>query len=331
MTIDPRVGMYMSIGLAVIGVLGGFSDQFTTVFGAHATAIILAVAYMLMTVGNAVNGVLHAIPSKSTPAALASFPLGPGAPAKLPEANVKRSSTSAIAIFILAGLLLMILAPGARAADLAAPVLKAPPNLLTGYVSGGCGPYFGLNTMGSAGSVDGGPPGASVIQGDVGVTVGYGCPIGTTPGNFWFVEGNFDWANINGNQNGFSMTGPAHFEQRVGFGSPISSMLNMFPGFSSGLSVPSLPALPAGVTQGPSYPFLFVSAHEQDVSAQFGLDQNQQWLFAPGIGIGLESRLSNGVVADMAAQWVMQSNGLSVGPATVHMGNAALVSFTLKY
>jgi hypothetical protein len=167
--------------------------------------------------------------------------------------------------------------------------------------------------------------------GGVGGTIGYGCPFGTTPGNFWFAEGNFDWTNINGSASGFSATGPAHFEQRFGVGSPLSTMLSLVPGWGNGLSVPSLPALPAGVTQGPSYPFIFASLHEQDISAQYNLSSNRQWLFSPGVGIGLESRLSNNVVAETAVQWVMQSNGLSVGPADVKLGNAVEVSFTLKY
>jgi hypothetical protein len=213
-----------------------------------------------------------------------------------------------------------------------ADIAKAKPGLFSGYLAGQCGMYFGLNTMGGAGSISGGPPGASIIQGDVGITLGYGCPFGTTVGNFWFVEGNFDWANLNGSQNGLSLTGPLHFEQRAGVGSPLSSMLNLFPSLTSGLSVPSLPALPAGVTQGPQYPFIFVSLHEQDVSASFGLAQNRDWLISPGLGIGLESRLSNGVVADVTAQWVMQSSGLSVGPQqSIKLGNAAVVGFTLKY
>lgn len=218
----------------------------------------------------------------------------------------------------------------AHAANLAPPVVKANP--LAGYASGRCGIYAGLNTMGVAGAVVGGPPGASIIQGDIGVTLGYGCPIGTTPGSFWFVEGNFDFANINGNSSGLGLTGPAHFEQRVALGSPISTMLGAFPGNPfGGIAVPSLPILPAGVSAGASYPFLFVSLHEQDVGGQFGIAQNRQWLLSPGIGIGLETRLSNGVVVDTTAQWKLDSGGLSIGPQSVKLGNAAVVGLTLKY
>lgn len=78
MTIDPRVGFYLSIALAVIGALAGASTQLTTIFGPQTAAVILAFAVLLLTAGNAVNAVLHAIPSK--PGAANEFPLGPKAP-----------------------------------------------------------------------------------------------------------------------------------------------------------------------------------------------------------------------------------------------------------
>jgi len=78
MTIDPRVGLYLSIVLAVIGFLAGAGTQFTTLFGEHTANIILSVCVLLLGIGNAVNAVLHAIPSK--PGAANEFPLGPAAP-----------------------------------------------------------------------------------------------------------------------------------------------------------------------------------------------------------------------------------------------------------
>ena len=77
MTISPKYGMWLSIILAIIGVMAGASTQLTTIFGEHTANIILAVAVLLLGAGNAVNAVLHMIPSASTPAALAQFPLGP--------------------------------------------------------------------------------------------------------------------------------------------------------------------------------------------------------------------------------------------------------------
>jgi hypothetical protein len=193
-----------------------------------------------------------------------------------------------------------------------------------------CGYYYGINTLGGAGSVNGGAPGASVIQGAVGGTIGYGCSIGATPGNFVFVEGNFDWANLNGATSGLALTGPAHFEERFGLGSPLASLLPSAFNLSSS-QIPADPLLPAGVTAGPSYPFMFFSLHEQDVSAQLGLASNQEWLFSPGFGIGLESTWSNGIIVEPAVQYVLQSSGLQVGPAKASLGNAIEASVTLKY
>jgi len=80
MTIDPRIGFWLSIALAVIGVFATSATQLTTIFGQHATDIVLATASLLMAVGNAINAILHAIPSKDTPQALKSFYLGPKQP-----------------------------------------------------------------------------------------------------------------------------------------------------------------------------------------------------------------------------------------------------------
>lgn len=77
MTIDPRVGMWLSILLALIGVLASSATQLTTIFGEHTTSVILAITTLLMTAGNAINAVLHAIPSQNTPDAAKQFPLGP--------------------------------------------------------------------------------------------------------------------------------------------------------------------------------------------------------------------------------------------------------------
>ena len=77
MTINPKVGMYLSIFLALLGVLVGGATQLTTLFGEHVTNIILAFSVLLLSAGNAINAVLHAIPSVTGPAGAAEFPLGP--------------------------------------------------------------------------------------------------------------------------------------------------------------------------------------------------------------------------------------------------------------
>lgn len=201
----------------------------------------------------------------------------------------------------------------------------------SGYPSTKCGMYYGLNSMGSAGAVNGAAVGTQVVQGDIGVTLGYSCPLSSDGGTFAFVDGMFDFSNLNGNTNGLALSGPATFEQRVGFGSPISSMLNLFPSLSFP-ALPSLPTLPSGVTAGPAYPYLFASLHEQDISATVGLGSNKEWLISPGIGIGAKIRLSNNVVFDPFAEWQMRSNSVFVGPVkAAQLGNLARVGFALEY
>jgi hypothetical protein len=75
MTVDPRWGLWLSIFLAIVGALAGAGTQFTTLFGQTTANAVLALCVLLMTVGNAINAVLHAIPSG--PPKSGEFPLGP--------------------------------------------------------------------------------------------------------------------------------------------------------------------------------------------------------------------------------------------------------------
>lgn len=79
MTIDPRVGVWLSIALAVIGVFAAGSTQLTTLFGEHTANAVLAASALILAAGNAVNAILHAIPSEapSTTTDANKFALGP--------------------------------------------------------------------------------------------------------------------------------------------------------------------------------------------------------------------------------------------------------------
>jgi hypothetical protein len=202
----------------------------------------------------------------------------------------------------------------------------------------GAGVYFGLNTTGTAGAVGGSPvPGASIVQGELGVHVGYTSMVGTCVAGvaspFWFIEGDIDWTNLNGTAVGptgsptaalgsLNLTGPLDLYQRVGYGNPaINTFLSSLPGLGS-ISTPSLPILPTGVTAINSVPYLYLGVHEQDVSAFFvnaltgtTLAANKEWEISPEIGIGMWTRLSNNVVVDVSAGYQIQSNGICLGIA----------------
>lgn len=77
MTIDPRVGTWFSIIAAIVSALLLCGAEFTTLFGDVATAKLLAGLGIGNVVINGINGVLHMIPSQSTPQAKAAFYLGP--------------------------------------------------------------------------------------------------------------------------------------------------------------------------------------------------------------------------------------------------------------
>ena len=67
MTIDPRYSIFLSLGLAILGFLGGAGSQFTDLGLAPAQVkALLGVITLLLGIGNAVNAVLCGIPSKDS-------------------------------------------------------------------------------------------------------------------------------------------------------------------------------------------------------------------------------------------------------------------------
>ncbi len=65
MTLDPRWSVFLSLGLAILGVLGGSAAQFTDL-GMQPSQVkaILAIITMCLGIGNAINAVLGMVPSK---------------------------------------------------------------------------------------------------------------------------------------------------------------------------------------------------------------------------------------------------------------------------
>lgn len=232
--------------------------------------------------------------------------------------NIIRSFT--LSIFACA------LATATMAADMAVKAAK----FADGYPAARCGYYYGFGTGGSAGAVDGAVVGTQIVQGQVDAIVGYTCPFLTN--SFWFVEGSVGYNNVNGSVNGFALSGPLVLMQRVGAGSPINALFNPF---SANLSLPSLPALPNGVTAGPANGYFFAGLVEQDITAQVSINNHaKQWLVAPMIGFGLLTRLSDGVVVDTWAGWQMNSQSFCPGGGAVgcgKLGNTGRVGVSFKY
>lgn len=218
-------------------------------------------------------------------------------------------------------------ASNAFAADVAT---KAPSYQ---YPTTRCGIYYGANVLGSTTAVQNAQAGTQIVQGGIGLTLGWTCPMGA---GFWFVDGDFDFANLNGgNANGFNLSGPAMLTQRFGFGAPVDMLMSLIPGLSAlQNAMPSMIPLPTGISVSTSAPYLFGAFHQDDIGNQNGLQPFKQFVLSGGIGIGNKVRLSNGVVFDPSVEYILPSSKVCVGPVglgCIHTGSGLRVVSKLEF
>ena len=223
----------------------------------------------------------------------------------------------------------------AHAADMPT---KAPNSFLAGYPYGGSGVYFGIYTEGGGGSVNGSVPGVgsaslTTNSADVGGSVGYVWASSKYPA-FIAVEGMFGWTNFNGNAQGFSLSGPASFEQRFLVGTPLANFLSFLPNLNLGTVAP-FPVLPNGATVTNAHPYLMAALHEQDISINFGgLASNREWRVAPAIGLGMMGQLTNGVAIDAWVETIFPDKAICIGPvanACAGLGQQVKAGLSFKY
>jgi hypothetical protein len=215
--------------------------------------------------------------------------------------------------YLMALALAMAVPGGAFAADMP---LKAPAyNLPNVYPTKACGWFYGLNAEGGAGVVNGAPAGTVAIGGDIGVLVGYACPLASIP---FFFQADFDFQNLNAGNAGFSLNGPAHFTQLAAVQTPLLSWFSSWINVGQN-NIPSIvPLLPPGVTvNGPPQNYFGVTVSEDDVSASYGGMTARDWVVSPGVRTGLLFHLTgpNGVqaVGDVYAGLQFQSNAVCLG------------------
>jgi hypothetical protein len=240
------------------------------------------------------------------------------------------------ALSLIAGLAL--LASPALAADQAMPV-KAQPKINFAYPSIS-GFYFGVGTLGGGGTVNASVPGVnsnSLVSNEIGVAgiIGYAWNM---PNSAYFAaaEGWFGWQNFNGSAQGFSITGPATFTQRVMVGAPLSDIAALFPTLN--LSAPPFPPLPGGQVASNIKPYIFGSVTEDDITIDIaGMGSNKDWRVSPGMGIGMLGQLSSGSVVDVFAmtkfpqKGVCFGGGLPAGQACGSVGTTYLAGLALKW
>lgn len=223
----------------------------------------------------------------------------------------------------------------ASAADLH---LKSP--LLTQAYPSTEGFYFGIGTLGGGGSVSASVPGVntnSLVSNQIGVAgiLGYAWNVPNSQ-LFAAVEGWFGWQNFNGSTQGFSLTGPATFTQRVMLGAPLSDIAALFPNLP--VTPPPFPTLPGGQAASNVKPYLFGSLSEDDITIDVaGNGSNRDWRFSPGVGVGALAQLTSGSVVDVFAMTKFPQKGICAGPGVVPgqpcggVGTTYLAGLALKW
>lgn len=205
----------------------------------------------------------------------------------------------------------------AMSADLPAKA-QASTALPTAYPYQTSGFFFGVFTEGGGGGVNGSVPGVSSaaltqMSAGVGGTVGYVWANKTSPVAI-SLEGDFGWTNINGSTPGFSLSGPAAFEQRVVIFSPLSTMLAALPGLPNLGTIPPFPVLPAGVTASNLQLGFLAGIRENDISVNFpGVSTGREWRIAPEIGLVAMEQLSNGTAVRAWIKTVFPDKSVCVG------------------
>lgn len=178
------------------------------------------------------------------------------------------------------------------------------------------GLYFGLNGAIAGGSANGVSTSTTsantgklfTAEGDLGFNLGY--VLAKTGQPVWYaVEATFDWSNINGQTQGFSVSGPWNFEQIAILGAPWDQVVSLIPNLT-GVSFPGLPQLPSNLQAGPGAVYVFGGLREQDVSSNFNVGSGHGWMLAGIAGVGSRWKLSNFSALDVRAEYISPSNSI---------------------
>lgn len=193
----------------------------------------------------------------------------------------------------------LLAAPAAYAADL--PVKAAPlPNFSLGAYPTLNGLIVGLYTEGGGSSVTATAPGVpaaslTTTTAAVGFTLGYMWTPKNSPVSLSF-EGDFCAQNFNGNNAGFSVSGPLCFEARVMAFAPWQKLLTALPAFPNPFSAISAFSFAPGVTPvGASIAGIGGGFYGRDISTAFaGVQSGKVVRIDPEIVFMNVQPLSNG-------------------------------------
>lgn len=213
-----------------------------------------------------------------------------------------------------------LFATSAFAADL--PV-KAPPAVpfISGYPYGSNGPIFGIFTEVGAGPVNASVPGvnsASLTTTTAGIGAMAGYAWGSKTSQFAYsLEAKVSANNFNGENQGFSVSGPISAEGTAYIWMPVSliqnvfSILNITNPFST---IAPFPAVTAPVTASNIQAGFGGGFRADDVTiAYLGAGSNKVFAFSPKIEFALMEQLSTGLAVREYTEVIFQNNSAIFG------------------
>jgi len=161
---------------------------------------------------------------------------------------------------------------------------------------------------------------ASLTTTTAGIGMNFGYAWGSKGSMFAYaLEGKVTANNFNGQNAGFSVSGPVSFEGTGLVWTPVSTIQNAL----SLLSLPNpfaniapFPLLPANVTASNVQAGFGAGFRADDVTvAYLGVGSNKVWNFSPKIEFDLMEQLSNGSALRQYVEIVFQNKGLTFGNA----------------
>lgn len=239
---------------------------------------------------------------------------------------------------LIAALAALAFATGAQAQTAPVPgkspvYTKAPASRSMAYPYSGSGAYFGVGTLATQSNPTINGATAADLQ-------AFGASLGGVLGYRWgagnvafAIEGSWYWNNLGGSAvcNGAACAVTSRFTsvERVKIIAPMNTITALFPN----LGLPSMPALPTGLTPTSTHGYLFGGLKPDDISGALGLATGRAWQLSPGLGLGVENLLDNGAVVDVWAGYFNPTQGFTIGAPTgyVSQGRQLLAGATLLF
>lgn len=220
----------------------------------------------------------------------------------------------------LAGVALALCTGSAFAADLMplkAPVVKSVvyPYTTSGWY-GGVTTYMSVQSVNVNTPVPGANGSLTANGGSIGGVFGYSIPI-MGGAEFAALEASAAWQNLGGQStSAISFSGPARLELLAKVGMPFAQFLADFPTLNLGAILPTLPAVPAGLTTTNAHIYLGAGFAAEDISATImNQGTGTAWSLSGVARFGTIWQLTSGAAVDTWVEYEGSGKAIGVTPA----------------